>query len=212
MTPRRRSHSQGATEAHLAALETRLESQGDDLHRLSKAVEQLAAKGHPWSVIWSAIGVGVSVMLGVVALMLQGYRSDIDRLDQNQKEQTSIQQSNRHTEVQELTERARWMGATDTHIAALDKRLLALDETLQREMRLLDATGDAKLASLDKRLQQEMRLLVEPMKLQISDTRELVRRNAGDLDQMRRTRFTEADGYRIDERLREVEKATEAAK
>lgn len=207
---RGRGSSGGGTAAHLARLEARLDSHADDLHKISAQLDviseqQAKAREAPWAHMLTGAGVIVAATLGIVTLMLDGYRADIDRLD-------GLQSAARSSEVEELTERARWMGSTDTHLAALDKRLLALDETLQREMRLLDATGDAKLASLDKRLQQEMRLLVEPMKQAIADTREAVSRNAGDLDQMRRTRFTEADGYRIDERLREVEKAIEVEK
>ena len=51
----------------------------------------------------------------------------------------------------------------DALVMRLRQQIVDLDETLQREMRLLDDTASTRISEIDRRLQQEMRMREEPI-------------------------------------------------
>lgn len=76
-----------------------------------------------------------------------------------------------------------------------------LDEVLQREMRLLDATSEAKIEHLDKTLQREMRLLDESQNKEIEHIRLAVKLNAEHLSSRRGQRWNKPDQKEFEQRL-----------
>jgi len=70
---------------------------------------------------------------------------------------------------------------------SVDKRVLDLDEMLQREMRLISATRQAEIEALDQRLQHEMRMMNEIAHGEHKALQVQLNTNAVEIDKLRNT-------------------------
>ncbi|MEK9811355.1 MAG: hypothetical protein VW362_12960, partial [Candidatus Nanopelagicales bacterium] len=71
----------------------------------------------------------------------------------------------RHADSPGHPEMVRQTAVLENDVRHIEDKVKALDEVLQREMRLLDVAIDNKLENLDEMLQRETRLLLESQKL-----------------------------------------------
>lgn len=173
-----------------ASLEAQVSSLGGAVSRLTDMVADLANRftqvGKPNNtLIISAIGVAFTALAYIGSQWLDPVRSEIDRHE---------------ADITQM----------DVKAANLVDRL---DTTIQREMRLLDATMESRIGSLDKTLQREMDLKDNLIDAKVEAVQAAADRNAQHLSGRDGMRFNMPDYERLvapeikdhDERLLSIE-------
>ena len=124
----------------------RFDEQATVLSSLSAKLDQISSRGTDWKAIFGGLSLASTIILAIGSLFGWGLSNRIDTI-------ASIVSKNRDELIETAVESAGRNSAQDLQIKANETAALALDEALQREMRLLD-----------DRLQTEMRLLDEHTK------------------------------------------------
>lgn len=161
-------------QSRVDTLETTVAGLQRDIAHISSSLDNLAAlvraQSRPqWSTYasWAAIVLGIVAAIGTLSLEpLRDGQSAIDtRLGRMEREGA-------------MSVQAELRGLKDDHAETKDdvrRDVAGLDETLHREMRILDTRIEQKVAGLDKLLQREMRLLNDRMGDQVDAARQEVR-------------------------------------
>lgn len=167
-------------EQRLAATETDVRHLAETVETLARGINHLrddvmrkledySSKGAiTWPVIFTAIGTLLACMTiaGMVhAMSLQPLAEGIAR--------NSIAQL-RHESLEGHPESIRDTAVLRNDVDRIDNELETLDTTLQREMRLLDDTGQSRIDHLDTLLQREMRLLLDSRAVEAQAMKERV--------------------------------------
>lgn len=130
----------------------------DEMRSFRREFHDFTERAKPDVTKMLGVAAGVaSVLLGIVTavggLVAWGLNSRLDRSE---------------TRDDRMAQQIEVMGPTVTRLEANERRVMALDTTLQREMRLLDGAISARMDALDKVLQREMSqadaLVVEKVK------------------------------------------------
>ena len=158
-----------STDQRIASLETRVESLASDVERVVTSIEHLAdstARGFrdinlgqkpQWGTLISA----GALILAIVGIGAQGYIRDQGRMESSllllQAQQVS-QAESRGKGFEQLATLYADHASLKAHVEA---GLAALDDKLQREMRLLSEARNAVSDALDKKMQGEISSLGE---------------------------------------------------
>lgn len=140
------------------ALEARQESTDDKVDDLAKsfdrfAVEVRQALGRVTSTDWRSLAAWAAVVVTVVALAGTGFIRDLIKVEKSLAEVRSREIADAETR-----------GRRAAELEAVRRDLSTLDETLQREMRLLDDRGLQAVQSTDERLQRELGIVTEALR------------------------------------------------
>jgi hypothetical protein len=121
-----------------------------------------------WQNLLAAIGGAVSIS-GLFGGVLGGiyiiYGRDMDQI-------RAVIDGIADREIERIEEDAYHRGQIDQKITDARSAIASLDVTLQREMRLLDDTGNSERVALDRRLQNEIRTVAEVLTSRVDAVRQ----------------------------------------
>ena len=122
-------------------------------------------------ITWQNLAFACGGMVGFVGLglTLLGFVYAIYGREQDRIQGTILAIQER--EVTRAEANAYHRGQTDQKITDARTAIASLDVTLQREMRLLDETGNSERVALDRRLQNEIRTVAEVLTSRVDAVR-----------------------------------------
>ncbi len=151
---------------HLRDAVTRgFEDQGRIMSRLSEKLERTGKID--FTNIWAGLSFFAFIIVAIGTLGAYGINNKIDNFVEDLKAHTS-QPAHIHA-MGQLGRDGEKLNAVINDVDEFDDKISNLDTVLQREMRLLDASGDEKVNGLDARLQQEMKLIQKGNDIEIAE-------------------------------------------
>lgn len=175
----------GRVERDLSAVNADLASVRSDVRNVAERLEGMAhalsriesLRQTNWGTLGTLGGLLVSVMVVIGALSLDPIRGDVASLKNNFRDhEKQMSHPGARVELEALKDEVEETSKESSDGVA------RLDETLQREMRLLDLAQQTKLDALDKALQREIGLRLESRDRELSNAKQQLQRLSERLD------------------------------
>ena len=133
-------------------------------HRFDDVLAKLDTYSQRGAITWPLIFTAVTTLLGCATIAGVIHSMSINPVIQGVAANAVALQ--RHADQDGHPEAMKQAAVLRNDVDRLDSRIETLDEMLQREMRLLDATNMQRLDHLDETLQREVRLLLDARKIE----------------------------------------------